>query len=195
VCYRDYLANLTEKPQFILMADVRDVVFQSNPFAYPFPAGLSVASECVRSSIGSSRGNAKWLWEVAGIRELRRLSGRTPICSGTTVGDYATIQPYLELMTTHLRRKFFWGMFDAIDQGLHNYFVHNQMVAPLRIYTNWNGPFLTLDSEVVSPEQKNPEGFLCNRDGSVVPIVHQYDRIKNLYRPGEPRPECWQHLP
>jgi hypothetical protein len=98
-------------------------------------------------------------------------------------------------MTTHLRRKFFWGMFDAIDQGLHNYFVHNQMVAPLRIYTNWNGPFLTLDSEVVSPEQKNPEGFLCNRDGSVVPIVHQYDRIKNLYRPGEPRPECWQHLP
>ena len=93
---------------------------------------------------------------------------------------------YLNLMTEHLERCFFWGLFDAIDQGLHNYFVHNQMIKPLHLFTNWNGPFLTLDSEMVLPKNKNRDGYLCNEDGSVIPTVHQYDRIKNLYQPGEP---------
>ena len=187
---RDYLSNLRDKPEFVLLADVRDVVFQANPF--PFPRGLSAASECVRGKIRHSQGNAKWLWEVAGFRELHRLGERTPVCSGTIAADYDTIVKYLDLMTEHLKRCFFWGLFDAIDQGLHNYFVHNQMIKPLRVFTNWNGPFLTLDSEIVLPKNKNRDGYLCNEDGSVIPTVHQYDRIKNLYQPGEPRPACWE---
>jgi hypothetical protein len=193
-CARDYLGKLTRRPQFVLLADVRDVVFQSDPFAYPFEPGLSAASECVRGTIGRSRGNLKWLWEVAGWREMRRLSDRAPICSGTTMADDATMTAYLDLMTQHMRRCYLWGLFDAIDQGLHNYFVHNRMIEPLHVFFNWNGPFLTLDSETIRPENKNRDGYLCNSDGSVVPIVHQYDRIKDLYRDGEPIPACWNFL-
>ena len=46
---RDYLSNLRDKPESVLLADVRDVVFQANPF--PFSRGLSVASECVHGKI------------------------------------------------------------------------------------------------------------------------------------------------
>jgi hypothetical protein len=190
--FHSYLQTLPKQPDYVLLADVRDVVFQSDPFAFRFPPGLSVASERSGGTIGQSRGNSKWLWECAGYRQWRKLSGCTPVCSGTIVADGATMKRYLELMTQHLRRSYFWGLFDAIDQGLHNYFVHNRMIAPLQIFENWQGPFLTMDSEVVTPERKTREGYLCNRDGSVVPIVHQYDRVKNLYHPGEPLPECWK---
>lgn len=189
--FQEYLATLQHKPEFVLLSDVRDVVFQSNPFDYPFKPGLSVASECIRGTIGHSHGNSKWLWEVAGWREMRRLADRVPLCSGTIVADHDTMLKYLRLMTEHLKRCFFWGLFDAIDQGLHNYFVHNQMIKPLRVFPNWNGPFLTLDNEEVRPKNKNCNGYLCNQDGSVIPIVHQYDRVKHLYRLGEPRPGCW----
>ncbi len=188
-CFRDYLLKSPDKSGFVLLADVRDVVFQCNPFS--FPAGLSVASECARNIIGQSRGNLKWLCEAVGFREMRRIADRPAICAGTTAGDYDTMMKYLELITTHINQRFFWGLFDSIDQGLHNYFVHNRMIEPLHVCTNWHGPFLTLDSETVLPENKNRDGFLCNRDGSVIPVVHQYDRIKNLYRPGEPTPACW----
>ncbi len=193
-CARDYLGKLTRRPEFVLLADVRDVVFQSDPFTYPFKPGLSAASECTRGTIGGSRGNLKWLWEVAGWREMRRLSDRAPICSGTTMADDATMTAYLDLMTQHMRRCYLWGLFDAIDQGLHNYFVHNRMIEPLHLCFNWKGPFLTLDSEIIRPESKNRDGYLCNSDGSVIPIVHQYDRIKDLYRQGEPTPACWNFL-
>jgi hypothetical protein len=190
--FQEYLQHTAASPAFVLLADVRDVVFQGNPFSYAFPPGLSAASERAGGTIGQSRGNSKWLWEAAGTRELRRLADRTPVCSGTIVADGPTMRRYLDLMTEYLRRRFFWGLFDAIDQGLHNYFVHNRMITPLRVFENWDGPFLTLDSEVVTPERKTPEGFLCNRDGTRVPIVHQYDRVRDLYREGEPRPACWK---
>jgi hypothetical protein len=191
-CFRDYFFSLETPPDFVLLSDVRDVVFQSNPFSYPFLSGISVASECTRGTIGQSRANSKWLWEAAGFREMRRLANRTPVCSGTTMADHRTMAKYLEVMTEYLNRRFFWGLFDAIDQGLHNYFIHNRMITPLHLFTNWNGPFLTMDSEIVRPENKNRDGYLCNEDGSVIPVVHQYDRIKNLYRAGETRPPCWE---
>ena len=190
--FRDYLRLLPKLPEFVLLADVRDVVFQSDPFSFAFAPGLSAASEHCGSTIGQSRGNAKWLWEVGGLGQLRKHARATPICSGTIVADGSTMRDYLELMTEHLRRCYFWGLFDAIDQGLHNYFVLNQMIEPLRVFENWQGPFLTLDSETVTPERKTREGYLCNRDGSLVPIVHQYDRVRDLFQPGEPRPECWR---
>jgi hypothetical protein len=190
--FHEYIQALPQLPDRVLLADVRDVVFQSNPFDFPFEQGLSVASERSGSTIGQSRGNAKWLWEVGGWGQLRKHSKATPICSGTIVADGPTIRNFLGLMTQHLRRCYFWGLFDAVDQGLHNYFVRNQMIEPLRVFENWQGPFLTLDSELVTPERKTRDGFLCNRDGSIVPIVHQYDRVRDLFRAGEPRPDCWK---
>jgi hypothetical protein len=122
---------------------------------------------------------------------MRRLADRVPVCAGTTAGDFETMMQYLDLMCAHIERRFRYALFDSIDQGLHNYFVHNQLIQPLTRHTNWSSPFLTLDSEVVRPENKNREGLLCNRDGSIVPVVHQYDRVE-IFRPGEPLPACWK---
>lgn len=191
-CYQDYLKGLKEKPGFVLLADIRDIVFQSDPFSFPFERGLSVATECVSRRIMQSWCAIKGMAESVGAVETLRMARRNIICAGTTVADYETMMAYLEWMTASMRRRFFWGLLEGIDQGLHTALVHRRRITPTHRYVNWRGPFLTMDSEVVLPKNKNGEGYLCNDDGTVVPIVHQYDRVAALYRPGEARPACWK---
>jgi hypothetical protein len=193
--YRDYLSGLRDKPDRVLLADIRDVVFQSNPFSYPFLPGISVASENTKRKIIHSRGAIKGMFESVGLLETCRFLGREIICAGTTLADFETMLKYLDRLTSGIRRRFFYALLDGIDQGLHTYFAHQRVITPLHCYTNWNGPFLTMDREVVLPQNKNHEGYLCNQDGSVIPIVHQYDRVKSLYRPDEKRPACWALYP
>lgn len=190
--YYDYLLNVPDKPGLVLLADVRDVIFQADPFRFPFQPGLSVATECTRRTIRQSACAVKGLLASVGLRELCRIARRHIICAGTTMADYDTWMKYLDLITCHIKRRFFWALLEGIDQNLHMYFVYNRLVTPVHRYLNWKGPFLTLDREVVRPENKNRDGYLCNEDGSVVPIVHQYDRIRNLFRPEDARPPCWK---
>ena len=177
-CYRDYLLGLKEKPGFVLQADIRDIVFQRDPFSFPFKPGLSVTTEC--RTIIQSRAGVKHLLETVGLRELSRIARRDIVNCGTTVADYETTMKYLDLITSCFNRWFFWALIEGIDQAMHTYFVHKGLISPVHCYSNWNGPFLTLDSEVVLPQRKNREGYLCNEDGSIIPIVHQYDRIQGL---------------
>ena len=194
-CYRDYLLNMREKPGLVFLSDLRDVVFQTDPFSWPFQPGISVAVECTSRKIKDSWAAVKGLLESTSVRETCRLARHDIVCAGTTMADYGTMMKYLELMTAGINRRFFWGLLDGIDQGLHTYFTHNRLISPTHYYTNWTGPFLTMDSEVVLPKHKNAEGYLCNEDGSIVPIVHQYDRVKGLYQPGEKVPPCWKYYP
>jgi hypothetical protein len=190
--YHQYLQNVDAKPDRVLLADIRDVVFQASPFSFPFHPGLSVAFERTSRAIIQSWCAVKGMVEAVGTLDMVRLARRPVVCAGTTVADYETMMTYLSLMTERIRQRFFWALLEGIDQGLHTHFTHRQIISPLHCYTNWHGPFLTLDSEIVLPSNKNQEGYLCNQDGSLVPIVHQYDRIKHLYGPQDKRPACWK---
>jgi hypothetical protein len=189
-CYHQYLSGLQQKPKFVFQADIRDIVFQKNPFSFPFHPGLSVATEC--RAIIKSKCAIKHLCETVGPLEMWRIARREIINCGTIMADFETTMQYLELLISHFNRAFFWALFEGIDQALHTYFVHKNLLNPICIYNNWNGPFLTMDNVTVTSERKNSEGYLCNDDGSVIPIVHQYDRIKGLYQKGEAVPPCWE---
>jgi hypothetical protein len=192
--YRDYLQALPEQPHRVLLADIRDVVFQTDPFAFPFEDGLSVATEKTRRRILHSWCAVKGLYESVGLIETCRHLRRNIICAGTTVADHDTLRIYLERMVSGIQDRFLFGLLEGIDQGLHTHLVHRRQITPVHCFRNWEGPFLTLDREVILPKHKNSEGYLCNEDGSVIPIVHQYDRIQQLFREGEPRPPCWRFL-
>jgi hypothetical protein len=191
--WREYLMSLKDKPGFVLFTDIRDVVFQTNPFSFPFQPGLSVTTES--DKIKQSWCAIKALWFSAGLVETYRLASHDIVNCGTVVADFASAVKYLDLMTAHFNDRFFWALSNAIDQSFHTYIVHRKLISPIQYYNNWKGPFLTLANVVVPPKNKNGAGYLCNDDGSIVPIVHQYDRIKNLYGPGETRPACWNYLP
>jgi len=188
--YHQYLSHLQLKPEFVLLADIRDIVFQKNPFSFPFQTGLSVTTE--HKVIAQSKGAIKQLCQSVGPLETCRLAPKRIINGGTILADFETTMKFLELQTAHLNRAFFWGLFEGLDQALTAYFVYNKMLAPVHVHNNWQGPFLTLDSVAVTPKHKNSSGYLCNEDGSIIPIVHQYDRIKGLYKKDGAVPPCWE---
>jgi hypothetical protein len=188
--YRDYLSSLKTKPSFVLLSDLRDVVFQRDPFSFPFQTGLSVTTECKK--IVQTTAGVKHLCETVGLIEMSRIARRDIVNVGTSVADFDTMMKYLDLLTAHFNRSFSWALIEGIDQAIHTYIVHNRLINPIHYFNNWKGPFLTLADEVVLPRNKNSEGLLCNADGSVIPIVHQWDRIKGLYDPAGSRPECWK---
>lgn len=66
------------------------------------------------------------------------------------------------------------------DQPAHNVLVHSGRLEPLAKLRNFEGPILTAGSE--PGYELNGEGLLVNRDGSVVALIHQYDRHAELRR-------------
>jgi hypothetical protein len=149
---------------------VRDVFFQSDPFAVPYSHPVCFAAEDVTFSINPV--NATWIEQVAGPAVLREIRDRQVSCAGTTLGTVAGIRSYLTAMTEQaaalhvdLSRNF--------DQGLHNY-----VVSKLR--PDWgmldaeDGIFNTVGC--TSPERISIVGDDVLVDGKVPPVVHQWDR-------------------
>jgi len=77
-----------------------------------------------------------------------------------------------------LLRSRFFVLFDGVDQGAHNIVIRDAQVSPVMIAKNWEGPIVTFGGE--TDLHINGECRLCNRDGSEVSIIHQYDRVPEL---------------
>ncbi|HLW18457.1 MAG TPA: hypothetical protein VKV69_13965, partial [Actinomycetota bacterium] len=90
-------------------------------------------------------------------------------CSGLTIGSSEAVLTYLALMVDHLARV--PRQFKGIDQGVHNYLLHNDLVPGARIVKNTEGPVLTVGTMTGSAALE-----LLRSRRSEVRIVHQYDR-------------------
>lgn len=161
----------------VLITDVRDVIFQRDPFDFPFQRGLYCFLEDRSQTIASEPHNAGWLVDAGGETTLRELGGNVISCSGVTVGDTASILGYLERMNVMLLRiRPQWGT----DQGVHNYLIYTRALPNLMLVKNETGPVLTLG--LVTEPRLDAAGRLVNRDGSIPNVVHQYDRHDVLNR-------------
>jgi hypothetical protein len=150
-------------PKWILLADIRDVVFLKDPFDFNFQPGISVALE--NHIFKRSRGNLKWMWMAGGVANVKRFWNRHVSNAGTIVGDYAAIMEYLDFTLYHIKRNF-WARYYPIDQSLLSLFTE-QCQCNVHNYTNSTGPYVTMDS-------CKPEDAFSNPQAT---IVHQYDRV------------------
>ena len=184
--YRIYLDYLERRPTHadrVLLCDVRDVIFQTDPFARP-PAGeLEVVLEAAHVTIGADPFNGRWIQSLYGAKCLSRIADRTVSCSGTTLGTDTGIRRYLRLMCDSIAR--FRRPLGAHDQGIHNYLLWTGRLDPAVIHRNGHGPILTLGAE--RRLHRDNHGRLLNSDASVAPVVHQYDRHPELAL------ELWSH--
>ena len=141
--------------------------------------------------IGKSDFNAQWIRQGYGKKALDELKDKTIICSGTTLGEQVAIVPYLQCMTqqfdtTKCKRK-------GCDQGFHNYILYQKLMK--------NNNVQGIEKVIVVPQGEgviNNLGILrstllselglynkdkqlvLNVDGTVSPVVHQYDRDAEL---------------
>lgn len=170
----DYIMNHKEYDN-ILICDVRDVIFQADPFTRGLLSGLHCFLEDKSMTIGSCPFNSSWIRNTFGIEVLKEIGENYISCCGVTIGDRASIIEYLKLMNTFIYpgRP---GPTIGVDTAAHNYILRKNLM-PATITTNGEGQVLTMG---YMKKINFSNGQLYNNDGSIPSIVHQYDRHKNI---------------
>ncbi|WP_261789764.1 hypothetical protein [Synechococcus elongatus] len=157
----------------VLLSDARDVYFQSDPFGIE---GIVFAEE--PQLIASCQVNSSWVKKYLGEDEYQIISSNPVLCAGTILGERLELISFLEHFTqkmSSLRSRqtdLAWG----VDQACLNSMVWNTHSNPTyKTSRNYQGFALTLFHE--QSFLINAEGRLINRDRSIIPVIHQYDRF------------------
>lgn len=178
--YLEVLRQQKQAVSRILLTDVRDVVFQADPFSFSWPAGLSLALEHGGRAVGDCPYTSRWVRQHLGEEALAAL-GRKPVsCSGTTVGSYAAVLDYIVKMIALLLPFTPAAHMAGYDQGVHNQLLHSGALPDATVYDS-GGPILTLGWRK-EPPATDAAGDILNDAGVPAVIVHQYDRHPSLHK-------------
>ncbi len=172
--YDEFLNKYGERYGNVMLTDVRDVIFQADPFAATREKDVSFAVE--DGIISSSPYNYSWIKDVYGI-ELADEIGANPIsCAGTTIGSISGMKRYIGDMVRELIDQTYDRSINY-DQGIHNFIVWKQKPK----YGAVDLPRRNLFTVGLTPEKRI--SIVDNKifvDGVVAPVVHQWDRHKIL---------------
>lgn len=176
--YRDVIS--AGRYQRILLADVRDVWFQSDPFD-DFPEqGFVVGMETDHYTLASEPHNAEWLVRAYGPDYLKKIGHEPVSCSGVTYGSREQMLTYLDAMVEQTLKLGFLPCWYGCDQAVHNFLILEDGLNPVTRLDTLRGTIATLNDLSRDEIQINSSNLLLNRDGSLPAIVHQYDRIPGL---------------
>ncbi|MDD4600557.1 hypothetical protein SDC9_13773 [bioreactor metagenome] len=177
--YLIYLQRNKAKYRFVLLTDVRDVIFQAVPFSWFLPPDkISVAVESRHKAIWDDVCNTRWILTKFGTHIFHDICGYPSICSGTTIAPVNLMCSYLDKMFSCIFLH--GGYYQLIDQGVHNYLLYTNQAGPAAFLDNNSGVFLTLGLEELDQIMISPQGKITTNSNPVAAIVHQYDRHKNL---------------
>lgn len=172
--YRRYLDQHPADFDRVLMVDLRDVFFQSDPFVDCDRSRLRVFAEEGDPSVAETRWNSDSMKRAFGASVLERTCSKRVSCSGVVLGGIEPVREYLQKFARLLPEL---AMPDhGADQCIHIRIIHELME---------NVEFLgNREAEVchlhhvgdISTIPTNPDGDLLNSRGEPFAIVHQYDR-------------------
>jgi hypothetical protein len=176
VRYSKYFEFLSQNEYgYILLTDTRDVIFQSDPMAIDKSKELYFFAEDKAATIGSCLSNSQWMKSAFGTETFARHYNKIICCSGTTMGSYSGIMRYL-IATLEII-----GMVNpaallaaGIDQGIHNVIIHEQIIRDFHLMENQKH-IATMCYIAKDGVRMLADGTIENADGTVSPIVHQYD--------------------
>jgi hypothetical protein len=176
--YHDCISENFEDVESVLLADIRDIVFQDNPFKEAPKHELEFFAE--PEVFKNCKSNAPWIAGVYGQARVDEIANEYIICCGTTIGSRAGILKYLETMTNEINRIESTGrkLMGGEDQPVHNHLVYNNAYTDYAINHNGTGLVSTMHHSTVL--RFNRKGQLLNDDGTPTPVVHQYDRCGSL---------------
>ena len=186
----EYQKAIQARPQAqkILLSDIRDVLFQASPLEGEIQ-GLYVGMENPAIALQDEHYNAEWIEDAYGLSVLERMQAAQISCSGVTYGDRSAMLAYINVMIEEFLRIPYAVMSNRIyDQAMHNKLLFDDRIANVNRSQPFQSNIVTLglypEAEILI---KN--GKIVNHDGSVIAIVHQYDRHIRLQQQllhGEP---------
>jgi len=183
--YDQYLAGIDASIENILLADVRDIVFQRDPFTFDFEGALCCFLEDKRTTLRTSVINSGWLAAAYDRETLEALGHHAVSCSGATMGPAPVVRNYIRTMVDALqaldtKSPNIMHVIGGVDQAVHNYLLYTGALPQARLLGNDDGPVLTLNDVPPHTIVLNEEGQALNGRGEVAHLVHQYDRHPDL---------------
>ncbi|MEQ1859590.1 MAG: hypothetical protein ABMA13_06615 [Chthoniobacteraceae bacterium] len=176
--YLEYLLSRSaEEVGNVLIADLRDVFFQRDPFEFDCGDSLCVFNEHRSIRLETDSCNREWVEAPMGREAVDKFRSEPLSCSGVTLGSYPRMVEYLKAMaqlffTSYLNFAYHPGF----DQGAHNVLLWTGDLQKVRRFDNFDSPVLTMGGMKPDEVLLNDERRVINRDGSIVHIVHQHDR-------------------
>ncbi|MFM2042580.1 MAG: hypothetical protein RLY86_1156 [Pseudomonadota bacterium] len=166
-----------------LLTDVRDVVFQADPFAEATaPLCFFLEDEPNTLATNAEGINLRWLARVLGRPLADRFADRGCVCVGTVLGDRDAILAFCRqslllaaIPRAEVARTFGFG----VDQATCNLIAHGRLIPGGVVHPNY-GMVATVGRTPAAGLTLGPDGRVRNPDGTVSPILHQYDRHPHL---------------
>ena len=161
-------------PRQVLFTDVRDVVFQDDPFR-GCGDGLVVFQEDQSARLGQCPVNRHWMRTCFGDHVARELGDFNVSCSGTVMGDGLHALRYLIEMWNVLALLSDTAAASIADQAAHNFIVHRGLVDNIRQSINGEHVY-TLHHVGAQDMMIDADGVIRAPGKPACPIIHQYDR-------------------
>ena len=176
IFYKQILLKNYPIVEKVMLTDVRDVIFQADPFAHEMKGDLEFFYETKLYNFCEC--HRHWFEDLGiyGRGEFAKLRDNYIICAGTTFGTKTGMYDYLNKMNTELERMQSVLGRPITDQPTHAYLIYNNRFKDYSCYHTGKGPVATLNgvTDLVFDENDN----LLNDDGSIVAVIHQWDRTK-----------------
>ena len=173
-----YQNVLLERPwaRRVLLADVKDVILQEDCFADLDERKVSVFEQS--EPYGQARWDTQWVREGFGQAAADSMSGTLPFNAGTILGGYRPLLAFLRRVTTLFGRY----PFRAVDQASINYTLHREGDGPdLVRRPNISEQIATIAGDEARRRVTIRDGRIVrSADGTVIPIVHMWDRWPDL---------------
>jgi hypothetical protein len=187
--YLNYLRTQASRYDQVMMSDVRDVVFQRNPFDSVASPKCHFYLEGAVRTIRDDPTNWRWVRGCFSAVDAERLAACRISCSGITIGGTAAIIAYLERMAARIRAMP-WRIYREIghgyDQAIHNYLVHLDPAVDGIVVEN-NQHIATMALEPRAFYRLDQKSLIYGPDDHLFPICHQYDRFPDLLKAIEAR--------
>lgn len=172
--YYKFLLGEGKRYSNVLLTDVRDVFFQTNPFLEDWSKdSITVAVEAWRIYQDETY-NGMWIRKKFGNEVLSSIQHQPILCAGTIYGPTIYMIGFLKVLT-HI-------LFDneyvpQSDQASLNYLVHKEIISAA-YSDNESGPMMTVGLE--TQFHINEDNQVLLKNGNVASIIHQYDRHDQL---------------
>ena len=154
----------------VILTDIRDVVFQIPVNEIPHEDELCFFLEEDGTTINSCGYNRSWIEAYFGKVMLESIGDNIVSNVSISIGPRDLVLDYLkalyELMLSSEYLK------NGIDMAAHNVLIYDKKY-PAKLYKNSEGPVWTIGNTKAVTVRNHK---FYREDGSMPPIVHQYDR-------------------
>lgn len=171
--YRDVINEYFSDVENILTSDVRDVVFQGNPFDHFTDAELEFSTEPLK--IGECvEHNAKWILDIYGQDVLDQVKDNVILCAGVVGGKKSGILALCDLIleeAEHLKKI---NRLTFTDQASLNVIYGQGKCPSSALHLTGDDAMATMHHAKTLTFDR--QGYLLSNAGNRIAVVHQYDR-------------------